>query len=291
MFAEINKVASLRNFIAHGGELVVNTVHSFQGRDCDTIIYDLCLDPRDSNTFALNENLLNVALSRARHYLFIVGDKQALLNHRNKLFIANLLKEFTDSFGCVLGLDFAVDATFQNSAGYKPHFDTKWELMLYNELLNCIEKDEFFINRGVSELIFTQLPMMGYRLDMAMIYGNRGLDIECDCSQHYKYWISPSEYELVDDDKKRAYELKQGSGISFDTIRFRNMEIEYHTNECALKVIALFKQICSEVDAAAAAAAASKATSFDAATHVATFRKQSRMLKEHLARIARGSSK
>ncbi|MCX8518737.1 MAG: C-terminal helicase domain-containing protein, partial [Methylophilaceae bacterium] len=54
-------------------EIQVGTIHAFQGDECDIIIAVFNPPPRPSEYMFINQhNLLNVAISRARDYLFIV---------------------------------------------------------------------------------------------------------------------------------------------------------------------------------------------------------------------------
>ena len=236
-----------------GERLVIDTVHRFQGRDCDTIIYNLCLAATGGSMFALDENITNVALSRARHYLFVVGDPQALQVHANKSFIRNLLPLVAS-----LNNEHWHGASFADLAQIRlsfdrERFDTVWEHILFIQLLIELRKDEFFALYDIPHMIFTQLPILGYRLDMAMICGNRGLDIECDGSHHYENWFSADNYKLVSSDLKREADLR-GNVVSFETIRFRNIEIENNPEACAKKVLERFKAIVREVKAAAQSA-------------------------------------
>jgi len=60
-------------------DIVVHTVDAFQGKECDIIIYDLVRSSKDGKLgFTADYRRLNVALSRARQLLVIVGnDKMA----------------------------------------------------------------------------------------------------------------------------------------------------------------------------------------------------------------------
>lgn len=235
--------------VVNKATLEIDTVHRFQGRECDTIIYNLCLDPLSGSAFALDEHIINVALSRARHYLFVVGSPLAVAHKAHLPFMRNLLLCYQKKGQLSDQAQVEAEAVVQSQLFVdSKRFDTRWEYMLYKAIERNLKKDEFFGHLRDSTRIFTQLPLLGYRLDMAMIYKNRGLDIECDGSQHYKYWYNPELYELVESDQKRAADLKANSALSFETIRFRNSEIEYHPDECALKVIAAFKAIVQEVE-------------------------------------------
>ena len=237
-----------------GERLVIDTVHRFQGRDCDAIIYNLCLVATGGSKFALDENIINVALSRARHYLFVVGDPLALQVHANKSFIRNLLpfvasQNIAGPYG-KHGASFANSAQMVHSSSGRERFDTKWEKLLFKSIKVELEKDEFFALYDIPHMIFTQLPILSYRLDMAMICGKRGLDIECDGSQHYVNWFSANNFKLVPSDLKREADLR-ANVVSFETIRFRNIEIENNPEACAKKVLERFKAIVREVKAAA----------------------------------------
>jgi hypothetical protein len=51
------------------------TVHTFQGREADVVIFLLGGDPKKSVGWATEEaNILNVALTRARRRLYVIGD-------------------------------------------------------------------------------------------------------------------------------------------------------------------------------------------------------------------------
>ena len=250
---------TLRALYQEGERLVIDTVHRFQGRDCDTIIYNLCLAASGGSQFALDENITNVALSRARYYLFVVGDPLALQVHANQSFVRNLLPFVASQniSGQADGEHSAAFAAFADVAQIRPcldrvRFDTVWERILFDQLRIELRKDEFFVLYGIENMIFTQLPILCYRLDLAMICGNRGLDIECDGSQHYENWFSADNFKLVPSDLKREADLRDNV-VSFETIRFRNIEIENNPEACAKKVLERFKEIVREVQAAAKA--------------------------------------
>lgn len=55
--------------------IIIHTVDAFQGRECDIIIYDLVRsNPQKELGFTSDDRRLNVALSRAKQLLIIVGD-------------------------------------------------------------------------------------------------------------------------------------------------------------------------------------------------------------------------
>ncbi len=79
-------------------EIQVGTIHGFQGDECDIIIAVLNPPPTISSSprmFLNKQNILNVAISRARDYLFIVmpdGETEGIRNLRKVLRIESLVK-------------------------------------------------------------------------------------------------------------------------------------------------------------------------------------------------------
>ncbi|KAI8594967.1 P-loop containing nucleoside triphosphate hydrolase protein, partial [Dissophora ornata] len=68
-----------------GVSIVVNTVDSFQGRECD-VIYVALTRTSTVNTFMDDPNRVNVAISRARHNIIVVGDEDLALTSGGKSF-------------------------------------------------------------------------------------------------------------------------------------------------------------------------------------------------------------
>ncbi len=220
----------------------IDTVHRFQGKDCDTIIYNLCLDYSAQNNFATNPHIINVALSRARDYLFVVGNPNALALRPHIPYLAALhshnphYEPSPEDQALMLA-----QAQLASLAEQRLHFDTKWEEMLYRAIKQGMEQDPFFGSKQVG--FYTQLPMLHYRLDLALVYQDVGLDIECDGSQHYVYWIDAEHYQEVPGDTERAQRLEQHHPIAFTTMRFRNCLIDQNPHACAQQVLTRFKEL------------------------------------------------
>ena len=226
-------------------KLEIDTVHRFQGKDCDTIIYNLCLSPSSQNEFATNLHIINVALSRARDYLFVVGNPSALLMRSHIPYLAALQnKEELMAQGASAQALMLAQAQLASYAKRSARFDTVWEHMLYKAIKQNMEQDPYFASVKVG--FYTQLPMLHYRLDLALVYQDVGLDIECDGSQHYVYWLNDQHYQEVPSDQIRAQNLAELKPISFATMRFRNCLIEQNTFTCAQQVITRFKQLIAE---------------------------------------------
>ena len=226
-------------------DLEIDTVHRFQGKDCDTIIYNLCLSPSSQKEFATDLHIINVALSRARDYLFVVGNPSALLLRSHIPYLAALQsKDELMAQGARVQDLMLAQARLASYATRSARFDTVWEHMLYQAIKQSMEQDPYFA--AVKVGFYTQLPMLHYRLDLALVYQDVGLDIECDGSQHYVYWIDERNCQEVPSDQVRAKHLAELKPITFATIRFRNCLIEQDTMACAHKAIARFKELIAE---------------------------------------------
>jgi len=68
--------------IRNAGKIYVNTVDAFQGQEKDVIIFCCVRTSKRTIGFVADTRRLNVAITRARHALFIVGHSQALRTNR-----------------------------------------------------------------------------------------------------------------------------------------------------------------------------------------------------------------
>lgn len=135
---------------AEAASVAVDTAHRFQGDERDVILFSPVLGPSMTKTavsFANDPNLVNVALTRARHRLRVVGNRAACLSHRS-----TVIGEFAEYVSRL-------------EAG---PFDSPLELQLYEAL----------ITRGLHTVAGYQVG--SYRLDLAVDPDGAKLDIECD---------------------------------------------------------------------------------------------------------------
>ncbi len=63
-------------------EITISTVHSFQGQEKRVIIYDITDNNIATSRLTANFNLINVALSRAKEQIFIIGNKEYITDAR-----------------------------------------------------------------------------------------------------------------------------------------------------------------------------------------------------------------
>jgi very-short-patch-repair endonuclease len=144
---KIRKALTARLDDAHG--VIVDTAHRFQGDEKDVIIFSptVSMSMPDRNIrFANDHNLVNVAVTRARKRLIVVGDREACMSGGGILgHLATYAQDLSDG-----------------------RFESPIERRLYLAL----------IENGIS----TQpgLTVNGYRLDLAYEDDGTKLDIECD---------------------------------------------------------------------------------------------------------------
>ena len=142
-----------RNFIS-------DTANGFQGDERDVIVFSICLQPeipRGSRWFIANHpNLWNVAVSRARALLHVVGNHEMCLGsdieHVSKL--ARWASKSTEA------------------PPEKGNFDSVWEKRLSNALEEA----------GISTV--SQYPLAGKRLDLAIPEAK--LDVEVDGEKYHR---------------------------------------------------------------------------------------------------------
>ena len=64
----------------------VGTVHRFQGKEADEVVFLLGCDKKHENSYVVtgfvNSNIVNVAVTRAKYRLYIVGDADVWKNNR-----------------------------------------------------------------------------------------------------------------------------------------------------------------------------------------------------------------
>lgn len=157
-------------------KLIIDTSHGFQGDERDVIILSLCAGPnmpQGSKSFlGTTANLMNVAVSRARAVLHIVGNKKWAES---------------SEYPHIMGLT-KTDREHQNpkeifKSKWYPH-ESPWEEILYKALIKNGIKPE------------PQYPALGRRLDMALISNNIKIDIEVDGDRFHR---NPDGSRKLDD--------------------------------------------------------------------------------------------
>jgi very-short-patch-repair endonuclease len=160
--------AALGQEVMDRHDMKVLTAHQFQGSEKDIMIFSLVVagqgDGGSDKWFDFYPQILNVALSRARRLLYIVGDHHYCVNRQGYLGkIASTYDRIKQK----------ADVEEQSLLG---RFDTEEERLLYTHLNEIPE-----LREGYS---LQPKKLAGpFTLDIA-ITGPRKIDIECDGSQH-----------------------------------------------------------------------------------------------------------
>jgi very-short-patch-repair endonuclease len=150
-------------------DVKILTAHRFQGSERDIMIFSPVLaangEGNDDRWFNANPEILNVALSRAKFLLYIVGDKD-YCKMRPSGVLPKIVKAYDE-------IKYNEHAELL-SLGQK--FDSPYEERLYQYL----SKAEF---EKAGYKLIPKLVVKRYTLDFALL-GRQKINIECDGSQH-----------------------------------------------------------------------------------------------------------
>ena len=201
-------------------DFVVGAAHSFQGDERDVMLFSPVVGKgmsRGSMRFLqANPNLFNVAITRARASLIVVGDTTS--NEIKKL---NYLSDFVTYVENLDGKPPAGDKPVSDWGPSYPSIDgpasSEWEHRLYEALYA----------RGVRTV--PQQPVEQYTLDMALIDGNRRLDIEVDGEHYHRAWNG----ELARRDQIRNGRMIE---LGWDVMRFWVYEVRDDLDGCVERV-------------------------------------------------------
>ena len=190
-------------------QFVVDTVHGFQGDERDVIFFSpvVSLGVGESTLRFLKNhgNLFNVAITRARSELVVVGDRQAALDSG-----VGYLASFADYARSLAPQESRVAANGAAGPEYPPvaHPEqvSEWERTLYRAMHSA----------GLSPV--PQYEEAPYTLDFALFHGERKLDIEVDGENYHRNW----DGELCRRDQIRSRRL---ADLGWDILRFWVYEV------------------------------------------------------------------
>ena len=197
-------------------DFLADTVHKFQGDERDVMLFSPTYSDgihRGSEIFLRKSgNLFNVAITRARASLMVVGDKVAC--QKSNVDYLSKFATYVDTLGN--GED-TVEEMKDFGASFPSQFDSpkvsNWEKYLYKKLYEA----------GIRTM--PQFQVGQYRLDLAILDGERKLDIEVDGEKYHRNW----DGELVWRDQLRNMRLiEQG----WDVKRFWVYEIRDDLERC-----------------------------------------------------------
>lgn len=192
--------SELRNHLELHNQILIDTVHKFQGDERDVIIFSpVVSDGTKSQSLMFLKstgNLFNVAITRARALLVTVGDKQYC-----KQCGVSYLEHFAE-YSC--GSEAPVESS-------------EWEHLLQKALSDA----------GIP--VTAQYHVDKYYLDLALFYKGKKLDIEVDGAMYHQTWTGELSYN---DQLRNQTLMRQG----WDVIRFWVQQVRDQMPWCVEQV-------------------------------------------------------
>ena len=180
----LERDAELRNHLELHNQILIDTVHKFQGDERDVIIFSPVVSdgtkPQSLMFLKSTGNLFNVAITRACALLVTVGDKAFC-----KRCGVTYLEHFAE-YSC--GEEAPVEAS-------------EWEHLLQKALSDA----------GIP--VTAQYHVDKYYLDLALFYKGKKLDIEVDGAMYHQAWDGELSYN---DQLRNQALMREG----WDVIRF-----------------------------------------------------------------------
>jgi very-short-patch-repair endonuclease len=216
---EIQKDSQLWNQLLPLG-LLVDTVHKFQGDERDVMVFSPVVSQGIADSairfLESNGNLFNVAITRARAQLTVVGDLSSCMSSS-----IGYLARFASYCAQLKCEDLKEVATAEFGPGYpavsNPDQVSDWEKVLYQALFSA----------GIKAI--PQYAIDKYRLDLAVFDGDRKLDVEVDGERYHRNWTG----ELCHRDQLRNQRLYE---MDWDVMRFWVYEIRDDLDRCVSEV-------------------------------------------------------
>lgn len=201
-------------------DFVVDTVHGFQGDERDVMFFSPVVSQGVAETtlrFLKNHgNLFNVAVTRARSALVVVGDRQAALDSG-----VSYLAGFAEYSRELASMDAPAAASEDHGPEYPPvahpELVSEWERIFYRAM------------RAAGLRPVPQYEEAPYTLDFALFEGERKLDIEVDGENYHRNW----DGELCRRDQIRSRRLND---LDWDILRFWVYEIRDDLEGCLRRV-------------------------------------------------------
>jgi len=203
-------------------EIDIGTAHTFQGDERDVMIYSPVITTGASRgalwfVGERNMNLFNVAITRARSALIVVGDResselQAIPTYRRFIEYVNGLSDGTS----------VADSDVLDLGGRYPDYlkgpmVSKWEHDLYEAL------------HAAGIVTTPQVEIDAYRLDLALYRSDRKLDIEVDGERYHAAWDGDYVYA----DRLRNMRMLE---LGWDVMRFWVWEVRDDVDGCVDRV-------------------------------------------------------
>jgi len=182
------------------------TAHKFQGSEKDIVIFSLVLASRGNGNsdrwYNIYPQILNVALSRAKYLLYIVGDKNFCYRR------TGVLKQLVETYDEIKKQEKAEEYTLFEK------FDSLTERFLFKKL-----QEIDFEQHGYK--LIPKLVVKRYTLDFALL-GKKKINIECDGYQHKIIEGMP----VLDDVERNEFLRREG----WEVLRFPNHKVLSQTD-------------------------------------------------------------
>jgi len=228
--AQANRISDLlhahpnANLLLRNGELLVDTVHRFQGDERDMMIFSPVVSRGISDGavgfLRKTGNLFNVAITRARAVLVVVGDMGAAKNADIKhlsAFVRYFERMSTNAHrtGELNAEDYDGGPLYPTVA--RPESVSDWERLFYAKLYRA----------GLRPI--PQYDVEKFTLDFALIADRRRLNIEVDGERYHRDWTG----ELLHRDQLRNMRLIE---LGWDVMRFWVYELRDYMPKCVERV-------------------------------------------------------
>jgi very-short-patch-repair endonuclease len=225
--AQVNKIRDIihahpqSSLLLRSDELLVDTVYRFQGDERDVIIFSPVvsqgISPGAIHWLRNTSNQFNVAITRARAAVIVVGDFDAAENCG----IKHLSSFATYVQGLATNGPVHVGERIERGPQYPtvtyPERVSDWERILYTKLYES----------GLRPI--PQYDVEKYTLDFAILAGDRRLDIEVDGERYHRDWTG----ELLRRDQLRNMRLIE---LGWDVMRFWVYELRDNLPMCLERV-------------------------------------------------------
>jgi very-short-patch-repair endonuclease len=180
----LERDSELRNHLELHNQILIDTVHKFQGDERDVVIFSPVVSEGTKSQSLMflksTGNLFNVAITRARSLLVTVGDKQYC-----KQCGVSYLEHFAE----------------YSSGNEVPVEASEWEHILQKALSDA----------GIP--VTAQYHVDKYYLDLALFYNGKKLDIEVDGAMYHQAWTGELSYN---DQLRNQALMREG----WDVMRF-----------------------------------------------------------------------
>lgn len=204
-------------------DFLVDTVHKFQGDERDVMIFSPVVSIGVPDTalgfLRSNPNLFNVAITRARAALVVVGDHIAAMNSGVDYLarFASYVDRVNRSAKTDTG-ETCVDLGPEYPDVARPELVSDWERLFYRVAYKA----------GLRPI--PQYQVEKYLLDFAIIIDERRLNIEIDGEQYHRNWNG----ELCRRDQIRNQRLME---LGWDVMRFWVYQIRDDIEKCVARVV------------------------------------------------------